>query len=59
MDSFEDAWKVIDGYCKSKITYIAYNTWISRIKPIDVDFEKGTEDILISGDCHGQTLKRY
>ena len=42
MDSFEDAWKVISDYCKSKITDIAYNTWISRIQPVDLDFDNGT-----------------
>ena len=58
MDSFEDAWKVIDGYCKSKITDIAYNTWISRIQPIDLDFENGTAYLLVPNDFHAQTLRR-
>ena len=58
MDSFEDAWKVISDYCKSKITDIAYNTWISRIQPVDLDFDNGTAYLLVPNDFHAQTLRR-
>ena len=58
MDSFEDAWKVISDYCKSKITDIAYNTWISRIQPVDLDFDNGTAYLLVPNDFHAQTLSR-
>ena len=58
MDSFEDAWKVMSDYCKSKITDIAYNTWISRIQPVDLDFDNGTAYLLVPNDFHAQTLRR-
>lgn len=58
MDSFDDAWEVICSYCKTKITDVAYNTWISRIKPINLDFEKNTAFLLVPNDFHRQTLTR-
>ena len=58
MDSFEDAWKVISDYCKSKITDIAYNTWISRIHPVDLVFDFGSAFLLVPNDFHAQTLRR-
>ncbi len=58
MDSFEDAWEVICGYCKTKITDVAYKTWIERIKPLNLDFETGTAYLLVPNDFHRQTLSR-
>lgn len=58
MDSFEDAWEVICGYCKNKITDVAYKTWIERIKPLNLDFETGTAYLLVPNDFHRQTLSR-
>ena len=58
MDSFEDAWEVICSYCKTKITDVAYNTWISRIKPLKLDFESNTAYLIVPNDFHRQTLTR-
>lgn len=58
MDSFDDAWEVICGYCKTKITDVAYNTWISRIKPLKLDFDANTAYLLVPNDFHRQTLTR-
>ncbi|MGN0502135.1 MAG: chromosomal replication initiator protein DnaA [Ruminococcus sp.] len=58
MDSFEDAWEVICSYCKTKITDVAYNTWISRIKPLELDFESNTAYLVVPNDFHRQTLTR-
>ncbi len=58
MDSFDDAWEVICSYCKTKITDVAYNTWISRIKPVTLDFDKQTAVLLVPNDFHRQTLTR-
>lgn len=58
MDSFEDAWKVICGYCETKITDVAYKTWIERIKPLNLDFETGTAYLIVPNDFHRQTLTR-
>lgn len=58
MDSFDDAWKLICDYCKTKITDVAYNTWISRIKPLNLDFDKNTAYLAVPNEFHCQTLKR-
>ena len=58
MDSFDDAWEVICSYCKTKITDVAYNTWISRIKPLKLDFESNTAFLIVPNDFHRQTLTR-
>lgn len=58
MDSFDEAWEVICSYCKTKITDVAYKTWISRIKPVNLDFDKNTAQLLVPNDFHRQTLTR-
>ena len=56
MESFEEAWGIICSYCKTKITDVAYNTWISRIEPIELDFDKNKAVILVPNDFHRQTI---
>lgn len=58
MDSFEDAWELICSYCKTKITDVAYNTWISRIKPLRLDFKTNTAYLIVPNDFHRQTIMR-
>lgn len=58
MTSFNDAWEIICDYCKSKITDVAYKTWISRIEPIDLNFDNGEAILLVPNDFHRQTLLR-
>ena len=58
MDSFNDAWELISSYCHNKITDVAYNTWISRIKPLRLDFDSNTAYLIIPNDFHRQTIKR-
>ena len=58
MNSFGDAWELICSYCKSKITDVAYNTWIVRIKPLDLDFDGNTAYLLVPNDFHRQTITR-
>ena len=58
MDSFNDAWELICSYCQNKITEVAYNTWISRIKPLRLDFDNNTAYLLVPNDFHRQTIKR-
>lgn len=58
MDSFSDAWKIICQYCKTKITDVAYNTWISRISPLNLDFDSNTAYLLVPNNFHRQTLNR-
>ena len=48
MDTFNEVWKVICDYLKSKnddgrkaISDVAYNAWIKTIEPIGLDFEQG------------------
>lgn len=58
MESFNEAWEIICDYCKTRITEVAYKTWISRIKPMDLDFDKGTATLLVPNEFHKQTLNR-
>lgn len=58
MDSFDDAWLLICDYCKSRITDVAYKTWISRIKPLKLDFDSNTAYLVVPNEFHCQTLKR-
>ena len=58
LDSFEQAWQIVCGYCKSQITDVAYKTWFSRLKPVSLDFDQGTAVIEAPNDFHKQTLLR-
>ena len=58
MDSFLEAWDLICDYCKTRITDVAYKTWISRIKPIKLDFEAGDAILMVPNEFHRQTLNR-
>ena len=57
MDSFTETWSLVCDYCKNKITKVAFQTWISRIEPKDIDFESLPEKFVIkcnhdSGSTH-------
>jgi len=58
LESFNEAWDVICDYCKTRITDVAYKTWISRIEPINLDFDKGEALLLVPNEFHRQTLTR-
>ena len=58
MDSFGDAWELVCSYCQSKITDVAYNTWIVRIKPLELDFDNNTAYLIVPNDFHRQTITR-
>lgn len=58
MESFNEAWDLICDFCKTRITDVAYKTWISRIKPIKLDFEKGTAMLMVPNEFHRQTINR-
>lgn len=58
MEHFKEAWSVICDYCKRSITDVAYNTWISKIEPIEMNFDKNEAILLVPNDFHRQTLER-
>lgn len=58
MESFNEAWELICSYCKTRITDVAYKTWISRIEPINIDFDTGEAKLLVPNEFHRQTLTR-
>lgn len=58
MESFNEAWDLICDYCKTRITDVAYKTWISRIKPIKIDFSDGDAILMVPNEFHRQTLNR-
>jgi len=59
MESFTEVWNLVCDYCKSKITEIAYSTWISRIEPISLDFAQGIAVLKVPNELHRQTLTHY
>ena len=58
MESFNEAWEIICDFCKSRITEVAYKTWIGRIKPLKLDFDNGTAILMVPNEFHRQTLNR-
>ncbi len=58
MESFDQAWELICGFCKEQITEVAYKTWFSRLKPVSLDFEKGIAVLEAPNEFHKQTLLR-
>ena len=59
MESFTEVWNLVCDYCKSKITEIAYSTWISRIEPVSLDFAQGIAVLKVPNELHRQTLTHY
>ena len=60
MENFKEGWKIICDYLRQekKIVEVAYKTWISRIEPVSIDFEKGVITLLVPNEFHRQTLIR-
>ncbi|MDR1628152.1 MAG: chromosomal replication initiator protein DnaA [Oscillospiraceae bacterium] len=58
MESFNEAWRLICGFCKTRITDVAYKTWISRIQPTKLDFDKSKAILVVPNEFHRQTLNR-
>lgn len=59
MESFTEVWNLVCAYCKSKITEIAYSTWISRIEPVTLDFSEGIAVLKVPNELHRQTILHY
>ena len=58
MNSFNEAWSLICDFCKTRITGVAYKTWISRIEPIKLDFDEGKAVLMAPNEFHRQTLNK-
>ena len=58
MESFNEAWELICSFCKTRITDVAYKTWISRIKPVKLDFDNCKGILMVPNEFHRQTLSR-
>lgn len=37
MESFKDVWELVREYCKTKVSEVAFNTWISEIIPVKME----------------------
>jgi chromosomal replication initiator protein len=59
MDSFTEVWNLVCAFCKTKITEIAYSTWISRIEPLTLDFSGGVAVLKVPNELHRQTVMHY
>lgn len=58
MDSFNETWNLVCDYCKSRITKVAFQTWISRIEPKEIDFDIIQIKLLVPNEFHRQTVTR-
>ncbi len=60
MDNFNEGWSIICNYLRqeNKIVEVAYKTWISRIEPVSIDFERGVITLMVPNEFHRQTLIR-
>jgi chromosomal replication initiator protein len=59
MESFTEVWNMVCSYCKSRITEIAFSTWISRIEPLTLDFANGVAVLRVPNELHRQTIVHY
>jgi chromosomal replication initiator protein len=59
MESFTEVWNLVCDYCKSRITEIAFSTWIGRIEPLTLDFANGTAVLQVPNELHRQTVLHY
>lgn len=37
MESFKEVWELVREYCRSKVSEVAFNTWISEIQPVKME----------------------
>ena len=58
MEQFKEAWNAICDYCRRSITDVAYNTWISKIELINLNFDTKEATLLVPNDFHRKTLER-
>ncbi len=59
MESFTEVWNLVCVYCKSRITEIAFSTWISRMEPVTLDFAAGVAVLQVPNELHRQTVLHY
>ncbi len=59
MESFTEVWNLVCDYCKSRITEIAFSTWIGRIEPMSLDFTGGVAVLQVPNELHRQTVLHY
>lgn len=58
MDSFIEAWNLICDFCKSRITSVAYKTWISKIEPVKLNFDNKQAILCVPNEFYRQTLTK-
>ncbi len=58
MDSFNETWSIVCDYCRNKITKVAFQTWISRIEPKEIDFDLLQIKLLVPNEFHRETVTR-
>lgn len=37
MESFKEVWELVREYCKTKVSEVAFNTWINEIQPVRLE----------------------
>jgi chromosomal replication initiator protein len=58
MNSFGEAWAYICDYCRERIAEVAYQTWINRTTPVDINFDEGIAVLEVPNEFHKKTLEK-
>lgn len=58
MESFNETWTIVCDYCRTRITEVAFKTWISRIEPYSIDFNNAQVKLLVPNEFHRETVTR-
>lgn len=58
MDSFEDTWKIVCDFCRSRMTEVAYNTWFDKLTPYELDFTEGVAIIEAPNAFHANIVAK-
>lgn len=58
MESFNETWTLVCDYCRTRITEVAFKTWISRIEPYSIDFNTAQVKLLVPNAFHRETVTR-
>jgi chromosomal replication initiator protein len=57
LGSFVQAWELVLGFCRERVTDIAYVAWFAKITPLEIDFEHGTAYLSVPNVFYKKTIE--
>ena len=57
MDSFEQAWNLVLSICKEKMTNIAFETWLMKIIPDELNLDEKWAKLKVPNDFYKNTIE--